>query len=100
MDSVLEWSQKSLAEQMINIGNEVRRAIKAYKNGNEERMKNECLAAINMIALSISDEKNLYRRGELLLAQRVLLDFFFGDNFYGSTEKQIASYYDAYINLY
>ena len=100
MDSVLEWSQKSLAEQMINIGNEVRRAIKAYKKGNEERMKNECLAAINMIALSISDEKNLYRRGELLLAQRVLLDFFFGDNSYGSTEKQIASYYDAYINLY
>ena len=41
MDNFLNWTQLSLAEQMVNIGTEVRRAIKAQKKGNDERMKNE-----------------------------------------------------------
>ena len=99
MNEYMNWAQLSLAEQMVNIGTEVRRAMKAQKKGNDERMKNECLMAINMLALSISDEKNIFRRGELMLAQRVLLDYFFENNSFGSTEQQITNYYDVFIPL-
>ena len=98
MDSSVKWDELTLAQQMVNIGTEVRRAINAEKKGNDERMKNECLAAVNLIALSIADARNIYRREEFLLAQRVLVDRFFGGNTYGSTAEQITGYYDAFIS--
>ena len=98
MDNPVKWTDLTLAEQMVNVGNEVRRAFNAEKKGNEERMKNECLAAVNMLALMMSDPRNLYRQSELLLAERVLVDYFFGGNTYNSSEEGIRRYYDVFID--
>lgn len=87
------WSQFSLVEQMANIGAEVGRAINWRKKGKEELWKNAFYRALELIDFSICDPKNKNSLKEILRVRELLVDYFFGDNIYHSTDKDWEKYF-------
>lgn len=81
---------------MINIGNEVKRAIKFDSNKQKKTMFLN--KAIQYTELSIKDPKNLRVLPELNISKMVLEDYM-GEHFLDCTKEQINNYYSSYINL-
>lgn len=89
------WFKLSFFEQMANIGSEVERAIKwREKNKEYERLASD--RALELLDLTISDEKNRKRLKELFRLREVLADYFYFDNIYKSTEKNWRNYFNAF----
>lgn len=86
------WFQIPFLEQMAHIGSEVERAILW-----REKNKDYCMKAIErgleLIDLTVADEKNRKRLKEVLRMREVLLDYFCGDNQYGSSDKLWRNYF-------
>ena len=83
MDSVLneKWFELSLVQQMINIGNEVKRALKFTSDPNKRNMFFD--RAI---------------QSELLISKEVLEDYC-GEHHLACTGEQINGYYQAFQYL-
>lgn len=98
MDSVLKesWFTLSLVQQMINIGNEVKRAVKFDSNSNKKSMFLD--KAIQYTELTMKDPKNLRVLPELNISKMVLEDYK-GEHLLNCTKEQINNYYSAYIHL-
>src|SRR3989338_6590955 len=81
------WNGLSLFEQMANVGSEVERAINwRGKDRRYSRMAAE--RALELASLTIADPKN--QNGglkELTRLYEFLVDYFFGENRYGSSVK-------------
>lgn len=92
------WHQFSLVEQMANIGAEVGRAINWRKKGKEEIWKNAFYRALELIDFTVADPKNKNSLKEILRLREVLVDYFFGDNIYHSTDKDWGKYF-YYFNF-
>jgi hypothetical protein len=60
-----KWFKLSFIEQMANIGSEVERAILHKNKGNKENMLKSVDRAIELLYLTIEDEKNKIRLKEL-----------------------------------
>ena len=97
-----KWREMSFAEQMANIGSEVERTIR-WKNKNKpERSQLAFFRALELMDFTIADKKNLDRLGELCRTREVLVDYFFGENEYKSTDELWQKYFRAfnwYANL-
>ena len=88
-----KWSQYSLAFQMANIGSEVFRAIK-WRNANNTKYSFDALArCLELLDLSIATYSRSSALKELTRLREVIVDFFAGDNQYGSSEKLWESYF-------
>lgn len=98
MDSVLndKWFELSLVQQMINIGNEVKRALKFSSDLDKRNMFFN--RAIQYINFSMEDPKNAHVLSELLISKEVLEDYC-GEHKLACTEEQINRYYQAYQYL-
>lgn len=98
MDSVLreKWFELSLVQQMINIGNEVKRGLKFDSDPDKKNMFFE--KAIQYTQLTIEDSKNVHVLPELLISKEVLEDYS-GEHKLACTGKQIGRYYQAYQRL-
>ncbi len=98
MDSVLseKWFQLSLVQQMINIGNEVKRALKFSSDPDKKDMFFD--RAIQYTQLTMKDPKNAHVLPELLISKAVLEDYR-GEHKFACTEEQINGYYQAYQYL-
>lgn len=98
MDSVLSdiWFNLSLVEQMVNIGNEVKRALKFSSELNKKKMFLD--RAIQYTQLTMEDPKNAHVLPELRIGKEVLEDFC-GERKLDCTEKQLNRYYQAYQYL-
>ena len=98
MDRYLRWFSMPVAVQISNIGSEVNRAIK-YKNQQEpekaERFMNK---SIQLLEMTKQDPKNRHRIQEFEFAIEELLDYFIGNNIYGTTDEKLKKYYDAFVN--
>lgn len=95
-DLTLEhWSTFSICMQMANIGCEVSRAFKWRKRGDEELAVVSFYRVLELIDLSVADEKNRKagRLRELLRVREALVDFFMYDNIYKSTEEAWENYF-------
>ncbi|MBI5356006.1 hypothetical protein HZB78_00130 [Candidatus Collierbacteria bacterium] len=90
------WNKLTLCEQMANIGSEVERAINwRGKNIGYNRLAAE--RALELAGLTIADPKN--QNGglkELTRLYELLVDYFFGENKYGSSDKSWRSYFYAF----
>lgn len=86
------WSSLSLCEQMANIGSEVERTIK-WRGKNAEYSRLAFERALELLDLTIDDKKHKKRLRELLRLREVLADYFFGDNLYGSGDRQWQRYF-------
>lgn len=98
MDSVLreKWFALSLVQQMINIGNEVKRGLKFDSDQDKRNMFFQ--KAIQYTQLTMEDCKNAHVLPELMISKEVLEDYSGEHNFICSGE-QIERYYQAYQYL-
>ncbi|MCM1261654.1 MAG: hypothetical protein NC313_02950 [Butyrivibrio sp.] len=95
MDTVLseKWFELSLAQQMVNIGNEVKRALKFPPESDKQSMFLD--RAIQYTQLTMADTKNAHVLPELLISKEVLEDYR-GEHKLDCTGEQINRYYQAY----
>ncbi len=92
------WFELSFVEQMANVGSEVIRAISWKKKGNLEYSKNAIERALELLYLTIEDPKNkkFPRLKELTRVYEVLVDYFYYDNIYGSSDDLWYKYFFAF----
>lgn len=97
MDSVLDrWFELSLVSQMVNIGNEVKRAVRF----DADKAKRDMFLdkAIKYTTLTMQDPKNVKVLPELEISREVLEDYK-GEHVLNCTKEQINGYYSAFANL-
>ena len=90
------WNALSCCEQMANIGSEIERAIRWKQKGNSEYMHLAFDRALELLDLTISDEKNNRRLRELLRTREALADFFVFDNSYNSSTRIWRNYFNGF----
>ncbi|PIU07639.1 MAG: hypothetical protein COZ85_01530 [Candidatus Moranbacteria bacterium CG_4_8_14_3_um_filter_34_16] len=90
------WQKLSFFEQMANIGSEVERTIKWKNKGNAEYSRLAFGRALELLDLTIDNEKSPSRLKELLRMREMLADYFAFDNEYKSTDKGWQNYFYAF----
>ncbi|MBU2037160.1 hypothetical protein KJ866_03135, partial [Patescibacteria group bacterium] len=80
------WQKLSFFEQMANVGSEVARTIN-WRDKNSQYSQAAFERALELLDLTIDDDKNKKRLRELLRVREVMADYFQFDNIYGSTDK-------------
>ena len=90
------WHTMPLVEQLANVGSEVERALVWAAKGNPEYSRLALERGLELLDLSIADPKHLHRLKELTRLREILLDYFLGENQFGSTESSWRSYFHAY----
>ncbi len=95
-----KWFKLDFASQMANIGADVGRAIKWKNKVNCEFTEHAFYRALELLALTIADEKN---RGaklkELCRLKEVIADYFIGENVYKSNQELWEKYFYAFNYL-
>ena len=90
------WFDFSLIEQLANIGSEVFRAISWKNKGNKEYSDLSFYRALELIDLTLADQKNIHRLKEISRVREVLVDYFAGDNIYKSSNESLEKYFYAF----
>ena len=91
------WKQLSFAEQMANIGCEIERTISWKQKGRPEISSRAFERALELMDLTIADEKNHARLKELTRVREALSDHFFFNNFYQSTPESWQRYFHSFL---
>lgn len=81
---------------MAHVGSEVERAIKWKNKGKAECSQLAFFRALELMDFTISDNNNIHRLSELCRTREVLVDYFFGDNQYKSTDLLWQKYFRAF----
>ncbi len=89
------WFELSFFEQMANIGSEIVRAIN-WRAKNREYSIKSVERALELLDLTIEDTKNKKRLRELTRLREVLVDYFYFDNEYSSSDKLWENYFFAF----
>lgn len=90
------WNKLSFFEQMANIGSEVERALKWKSKNNREYADLALNRALELIDLTVGDERNKNRLPEILRTREALADFYYGDNFYRTSASQLQKYFFSF----
>ena len=90
-----KWKELSFIEQMANIGSEVIRTIN-WKKKNKDYSKLAFYRALELADLTIADRKNKNRLKEIVRMREILVDYFFGENIYESSDKLWEKYFLAF----
>ncbi|MGQ9465890.1 MAG: hypothetical protein ACUVQ3_09675 [bacterium] len=91
------WLQIPFLEQMAHIGSEVERAI-SWRSKNMDYCIKAIERALELIDLTVADTKNRKRLKEILRIRELLVDYFYYDNQYGSSDKLWHSYFTPFFN--
>lgn len=90
------WDEMSLCEQMANIGSEVSRAFNWRNKGKEELSPKAVDRALELLDLTAASCLQYSRLKEILRTRECLVDYFYGDNGFSSTEVQWRKYFDGF----
>lgn len=90
------WAELSLVEQMANIGSEVERAIKWKEKGNNDYSQKAFFRSLELLSFSLDCQKNGARLRELARLYEALVDYFKGENIFGSSVKLWRNYFYAF----
>ena len=90
------WNSLSFCEQMANVGSEVERAIKWREKGNAQYSHMAFERALELLDLTVADEKNKKRLKELLRLRETLADYFAFENVYQSSDRCFQNYFYAF----
>ena len=93
------WAKMSLVCQLANIGSEVSRAINWRKKGKMDISQRAFFRALELIDLTISSLKDYTKLREILRMREALVDFFYGENEFKSSDKLWLSYFDHFAYL-
>ncbi len=88
-----KWEKLSFPEQMANIGSEVERKIIWENKKNTLYGQKALKRAFELLSLTIADKKNKKRLRELVRLRQVLIDYFFGQNLYSSSDRLWQNYF-------
>jgi hypothetical protein len=94
--TVRRWHTLPLVEQLANVGSEIERSLSWASRGNPEYSQKALERGLELLGLTIGDPKYQGRRRELTRLREVLLDYFLGDNEFGSTPQSWHSYFHPY----
>ena len=87
------WKNLSFFNQMANIGSEVERAVNWRNKDNDLYSQKAAERALELLFLTIGDLKNRNRLKELTRLHEVLVDYFFGQNQYSSSDRLWQKYF-------
>jgi len=87
------WNELSFMEQMANIGSEVERTILWKEKNNLDYSQKAFERALELLDLTIADKKNKDRLKELCRLREILVDYFFSNNQYGSSDQLWRNYF-------
>ena len=90
------WFRLSLVEQLANVGSEIERTMRWREKGNAEYGRRAFERALELLDLTIADEKNRSRLKELTRLRETLSDYFWFDNSYGSSDESWQRYFHAF----
>ena len=86
------WQSLSLMEQLANVGSDVARASR-WQGKDPPRCEQAFLRALELLDLSIMDDRWRGRRKELLRARELLCDAMLGGAVYGSDLASLDRYF-------
>ncbi|MBI4743319.1 MAG: hypothetical protein HY776_00540 [Actinobacteria bacterium] len=89
------WFELTFFEQMANVGSEVERAI-LWRDKNNDYSFKAIERALELLDLTISDIKNRIRLKELTRLRETLVDYFYFDNQFSSSDKLWRNYFYAF----
>ena len=92
------WWALSVLEQLGNVGSEISRAIR-WTSRNSDLAQGALWRALELLDLTLADpahRKSKARLREIARTREVVVDFFAGSNYYGSTPAGLQKYFDAY----
>jgi hypothetical protein len=92
-----KWAMMSLTEQMANIGSEISRALNWQNKGNMEYCRKSASRALELLDLSLACAESYPRLKELARLREAIVDYFFGENEYSSSEHMWRRYFDYFI---
>ena len=90
------WFRLSLVEQLANVGSEVERAMRWREKRNAEYGERAFERALELLDLTIADEKHRLRLKELTRLREALADYFQFNNCYGSSDELWRKYFHAF----
>jgi len=90
------WAQMSLSEQMANIGSEISRALTWKRKNNDKYCLKSVVRALDLISLTIDSTTVKSHLKELTRLREVLVDYFYGNNEFSSSEILWERYFDPF----
>ena len=87
------WNNLTLPEQLANIGSEVERTISWQQRGDMERSGKAMDRALELIDMTIGDERWKGRLKELCRIREIVCDTFLGVNTYDSSFDFLRNYF-------
>lgn len=87
-----KWESLSIFEQMANMGAEFGRA-ENWKVKDKKLSEAAFFRGLELLDTTITDKKNRKRLKELLRLREMLLDYFYFDNIYGSSDQKWNDYF-------
>lgn len=90
------WQTFSIFEQMANIGAEVGRAIRWRTKQNKQMSQNAFYRGLELIDFTIDDPQNRQSLKEILRMRELLVDYFYGENIYKSTNILWEKYFSPF----
>lgn len=90
------WQQFSLMEQLAHVGSEVDRAAHWIKKGDAVSSQKSIDRALELIDLTLDDQRWQKRTKEITRAREVLCDHFYGDNEYQSSTASLQRYFFSF----
>ena len=90
------WGQMSLSEQMANIGSEISRALHWQKKNNEKYCLKSVARALELISLTLDSVTAPSHIKELTRLREVILDYFYGNNEFSSSEVLWEKYFNHF----
>jgi len=87
------WGQLLFAEQMANVGSEVMRALNWRSKKNDAYCRQAIDRALELMDLTLGSVKGFPRLKELARLREAIVDYFVGENEFGSTEESWKRYF-------
>jgi hypothetical protein len=87
-----KWFAMPFVNQMANIGSEIERTI-IWQSKKPEYSQMAFDRALELLDLTVSDNKNQSKLKELLRLRETLVDHFMFNNRYASTDKSYQDYF-------
>jgi hypothetical protein len=87
------WKELTFCEQMANIGSEVERAMLWKQKNNQEYSQKALVRALELLSLTIAATKEKSKLKELARLHEVLVDYFWGENKYLSSDELWRKYF-------
>jgi len=85
-----------LAKPFFDLSDEVERAIRWREKGNAHYSHMAFERALELLDLTVADEKNKKRLKELLRLRETLADYFAFENVYQSSDRSFQNYFYAF----